>query len=107
MIRRTPSSTRTDTLFPDTTLFRSSGFAGLGDDRARRSFIGRVDDDLRPIGRFDVAVLLAVERIGFVKPDFMAQRGKVSEHPAVICGRAVPICRQEAGATECDFHPDT
>src|SRR3546814_20759172 len=29
MIRRPPRSTRTDTLFPYTTLFRSSGFFGL------------------------------------------------------------------------------
>src|SRR3546814_2697505 len=29
MIRRPPRSTRTDTLFPYTTLFRSSGFPGL------------------------------------------------------------------------------
>src|SRR3546814_15405780 len=30
MIRRPPRSTRTDTLFPYTTLFRSAHFAGLG-----------------------------------------------------------------------------
>src|SRR3546814_16753646 len=30
MIRRTPRSTRTDTLFPYTTLFRSDGGAGAG-----------------------------------------------------------------------------
>src|SRR3546814_11932746 len=30
MIRRPPGSTRTDTLFPYTTLFRSSGWAALG-----------------------------------------------------------------------------
>src|SRR3546814_11302919 len=40
MIRRPPRSTRTDTLFPYTTLFRSSRWgarpAGLGDARLRR-----------------------------------------------------------------------
>src|SRR3546814_7694578 len=36
MIRRPPRSTRTDTLFPYTTLFRSSGMAARG---ARRSMI--------------------------------------------------------------------
>src|SRR3546814_9766954 len=44
MIRRPPRSTRTDTLFPYTTLFRSSAARALqlveqlgGDDRARRA----------------------------------------------------------------------
>src|SRR3546814_5310678 len=40
MLRRPPRSTRTDTLFPYTTLFRSSGVAqGLPD---RRCFLGRL-----------------------------------------------------------------
>src|SRR3546814_10585425 len=34
MIRRPPRSTRTDTLFPYTTLFRSAGVAGAGGARA-------------------------------------------------------------------------
>src|SRR3546814_5013680 len=38
MIRRPPRSTRTDTLFPDTTLFRSPA---LGPTRGRASRIGR------------------------------------------------------------------
>src|SRR3546814_2515792 len=37
MIRRPPRSTRTDTLFPYTTLFRSAG-AGAGGGRARRNY---------------------------------------------------------------------
>src|SRR3546814_20481150 len=38
MVRRTPVSTRTDTLFPDTTLFRSCG--GAADDlRAARAAV--------------------------------------------------------------------
>src|SRR3546814_16206316 len=41
MIRRPPRSTRTDTLFPDTTLFRS-----LGDRAAKRrlAYTGRADE---------------------------------------------------------------
>src|SRR3546814_2031383 len=35
MIRRPPRSTRTDTLFPDTTLFRSPEIIALGDVGAR------------------------------------------------------------------------
>src|SRR3546814_19429261 len=37
MIRRPPRSTRTDTLFPYTTLFRSSAGAWRGGDRTRQS----------------------------------------------------------------------
>src|SRR3546814_13768377 len=46
MIRRPPRSTRTDTLFPYTTLFRSPEGAG-----AHAVFIGRERRRLRPIGR--------------------------------------------------------
>src|SRR3546814_8914391 len=35
MIRRPPRSTRTDTLFPYTTLFRSAGYAAAGNARRR------------------------------------------------------------------------
>src|SRR3546814_19996780 len=34
LIRRPPRSTRTDTLFPYTTLFRSRGVCGVGDGRS-------------------------------------------------------------------------
>src|SRR3546814_3938714 len=46
MIRRPPRSTRTDTLFPYTTLFRS-GRAAAGGDRIEREGAGRVDDQGR------------------------------------------------------------
>src|SRR3546814_7937544 len=42
MIRRPPRSTRTDTLFPYTTLFRSSGQSGSGCSSIRR--IGQADE---------------------------------------------------------------
>src|SRR3546814_1019332 len=67
MIRRPPRSTRTDTLFPYTTLFRSlidrrgrhggnlAAAIGRVDHRRRRRVIGhrrRIDDhDARPVGR--------------------------------------------------------
>src|SRR3546814_20605856 len=54
MIRRPPRSTRTDTLFPYTTLFRSKLLADGGEARAvmrkRGSVIGRVQASLRPLG---------------------------------------------------------
>src|SRR3546814_18794861 len=40
MIRRPPRSTRTDTLFPYTTLFRSGGRAGRGGPAGRRPCAG-------------------------------------------------------------------
>src|SRR3546814_20693144 len=47
MIRRPPRSTRTDTLFPYTTLFRSSGLVERADQGGtRRLTIGAVHDDL-------------------------------------------------------------
>src|SRR3546814_19374988 len=60
MIRAPPSSTRTDTLFPSTTLFLSPAAAGLhpGGRRRRaapggegRRALHRHDDELHPLGR--------------------------------------------------------
>src|SRR3546814_8225368 len=65
MIRRQPRSTRTDTLFPYTTLFRSGGGPGAarrcdgGRCGCRQWFRGRGDqrvrDPRRARGRFDAA----------------------------------------------------
>src|SRR3546814_6978757 len=60
MIRRPPRSTRTDTLFPYTTLFRSPGRAPLT-YRALQKLVGRTVDALNDfgIGRNDrVAIVL-------------------------------------------------
>src|SRR3546814_3010603 len=52
MIRRPPRSTRTDTLFPDTTLFRSwaigRAMAGRGGDRAQRCSLCTAVGQSRP-----------------------------------------------------------
>src|SRR3546814_16444715 len=63
MIRRPPRSTRTDTLFPYTTLFRSGGVPAVGDLRQRRvERFAQTRDDLRQrIG--EVAVLAAAEAV--------------------------------------------
>src|SRR3546814_2531886 len=55
MIRRPPRSTRTDTLFPYTTLFRSRGLARRGADRPART--GRRARGLRTAGRTDGPLL--------------------------------------------------
>src|SRR3546814_9926997 len=47
MIRRPPRSTRTDTLFPYTTLFRSAGGAAQGDRRDRTRLAAREGCDDR------------------------------------------------------------
>src|SRR3546814_19723325 len=49
MIRRPPRSTRTDTLFPYTTLFRSRQpfVAGIA------QFAGAIADDAQPVARID------------------------------------------------------
>src|SRR3546814_7445948 len=44
MIRLPPRSTRTDTLFPYTTLFRSGGIVGIGPDRGIVGGVARAFD---------------------------------------------------------------
>src|SRR3546814_4880350 len=53
MIRRPPRSTRTDTLFPYTTLFRS---ALAQDDDVDRGNVARRPFHAVPVGRIDLAV---------------------------------------------------
>src|SRR3546814_6562081 len=95
MIRRPPRSTRTDTLFPYTTLFRSLRLMGLSrtlfihfrhgaGDRAPRSEkrLKAFDLIVEP-GIKDVRRAIAVQHIdparlrscGYVKLDFIARRG--------------------------------
>src|SRR3546814_7997250 len=63
MIRRPPRSTRTDTLFPYTTLFRSleAQVAAMADDIAYNNH--DIDDGLRA-GLFDVGDLAEVPLVG-------------------------------------------
>src|SRR3546814_7287338 len=70
MIRRPPRSTRTDTLFPDTTLFRS---VRIGRDKLSR-LVGKIEEDrarfeqrerrtVRPVGVVDCGNLaVGIER---------------------------------------------
>src|SRR3546814_11113473 len=52
MLRRPPRSTRTDTLFPYTTLFRSVRLRDMGDDMGDRARFDRVVIDGIPASRF-------------------------------------------------------
>src|SRR3546814_950001 len=76
MARRPPRSTRTDTLFPDTTLFRSLSFCPLllgtklaaEDGKAREDQLAQEPGDVDPVfdqaGRGDVAMSVA-DMVGF------------------------------------------
>src|SRR3546814_14369436 len=50
MIRRPPKSTRTDTLFPDTTLFRSPGLTAGPSLRDALETVAQKLDRARPLG---------------------------------------------------------
>src|SRR3546814_2474345 len=77
MTRRPPRSTRTDTLFPSTTLFRSEIRPGLGSSPLRLvAFLQRDDEPL--------AVLQHSLAIGKLRA--IAHRGL--HHPALKIGRA-------------------
>src|SRR3546814_8072369 len=69
MIRRPPRSTRTDTLFPYTTLFRS---------------LDPIGEDARPRGhRAAVAARLADHRRAFARDCGLVDRGHARDHLAV------------------------
>src|SRR3546814_4297217 len=62
MIRRPPRSTRTDTLFPYTTLFRSDRAAGLRADDERAEASGGRDQPTQPVAG-DLAALHDLLRV--------------------------------------------
>src|SRR3546814_13740600 len=67
MIRRPPRSTRTDTLFPYTTLFRSEQFVRL---RLADLLVGAALHEPRPLGvhlRLNLLAHRAAQQIGFAK----------------------------------------
>src|SRR3546814_12566635 len=75
MIRRTPRSTRTDTLFPYTTLFRSPGRSGRGVDRLIEVGVG--EDDVRRLSaQFEGA---ARQRVGAGLQDRLRGRALAGE----------------------------
>src|SRR3546814_14775953 len=97
MIRRPPRTTRTDTLFPYTTLFRSPGEAALAALRIDPDHrfviaakVGRVD---RQIGHAPVFVILPFARLeAFLDRILMAAR-KGSEYQFTAIGVALEIGR--------------
>src|SRR3546814_15933603 len=83
MIRRPPRSTRTDTLFPYTTLFRSLVHLALVDQPVdRRCPIGRVGGQAH---RADDLVALSAPRSGvWERPDHRPRPVSVADHD--LCG---------------------
>src|SRR3546814_1833105 len=76
MIRRPPRSTRTDTLFPYTTLFRSCGVLDI--DRAH-PFATRLDDVFLAVGDAHEAVLVYRGDIASVEPAVRIQCACIAE----------------------------
>src|SRR3546814_5473164 len=69
MIRRPPRSTRTDTLFPYTTLFRSISVTASSMDQRRRDHAIRDPEELCPSGQARKQAL-----VGSGQPDLPAKR---------------------------------
>src|SRR3546814_11334849 len=84
MIRRPPRSTRTDTLFPYTTLFRS--------DQHEIEFAhGGRDDDL-PVAR----AVSGSNEFGSTQADFLQEkRSAFRQHKSVEAGKVVSVEKQE------------
>src|SRR3546814_16357647 len=63
MIRRTPRSTRTDTLFPYTTLFRAELKTPIGAIRLLSEAVQAASDDPEAVERFAGRMLIESERL--------------------------------------------
>src|SRR3546814_15498799 len=78
MIRRPPRSTRTDTLFPYTTLFRSLEEFALGRPDARFEIIARLG-----FGRCGLR-LAASDRIAYGGPQSLAGARIATSYPRIV-----------------------
>src|SRR3546814_2293917 len=94
MLRRPPRSTRTDTLFPYTTLFRSRRGASELEDR----FAIRLDRLTQAIGRVDRDTLVILETLAlFIRFELAIQTPLAENDQA---GRALGAKRFEAFVTQ-------
>src|SRR3546814_6897797 len=105
MIRRPPRSTRTDTLFPYTTLFRSLQALAFGQDIAQlqHAMIGYADD-VADIGFVQQFAALRQEGHDIIRPHFLAGTRYFQAHAPVEAsgadthkGHAVPMSRVHIG----------
>src|SRR3546814_6108721 len=81
MIRLPPGSTRTDTPFPYTTLFRSGLLAGL--DTPTRGSVELAGTDLGPLTE-DQRAMLRRETVGFVFQSFQLIPSRSEEHTSEL-----------------------
>src|SRR3546814_5516754 len=98
MIRRPPRSTRTDTLFPYTTLFRSPGGRGTP---TRRVTIGRHGPEWQPdSARKEAADILRQRRLGLDPfEERRCQRVAEDVHKANLAAERVAFTRRSAEHT--------
>src|SRR3546814_19047884 len=100
MIRRPPRSTRTDTLFPYTTLFRSQ-LDALAPRRRRRIILDRAfEPAVEPRGRHAVRPDFALLKRGaHQRVDALARRARHAEHGQAL-DLAEPVVERVADAVE-------
>src|SRR3546814_9633371 len=118
MIRRPPRSTRTDTLFPDTTLFRSGNVTGpisdtvafsLGGSYNRRDGYAQdlnLDTDVNDRNRWGVRGQLLFEPTDALSIRLIGDYDKIDENCCiagnVIAGPTIAITDALAGGTSVD-----
>lgn len=56
----------------------------------------RIDDDAGPFRIIDIAVLLAVIGVRLVEGDAVPAPVEGADYTAIVCGRSVPVCRDQA-----------
>src|SRR3546814_16017924 len=96
MIRRPPRSTRTDTLFPDTTLFRSALPARLLGDIAGKTV---VDLCAAPGGKTAQLAAAGAEVIAVERSPERLQRFRANLHRLQL--RAEAVAADEIGSASC------
>src|SRR3546814_1857414 len=83
MIRRPPRSTRTDTLFPYTTLFRS--MIQAAQVRAARALLGWRQEDLAQAAKIGLATIARIEQgEGTVQGNFSTIMKRSEEHTSEL-----------------------
>src|SRR3546814_15508972 len=106
MIRRPPRSTRTDTLFPYTTLFRSEGTRNGKAGRARGAAVdyelslGRVGEGDRQAGRAGYQQAAAIDQQPVARKIAAQLAGAIQDQLPVQCCRATEGGR-ETGRASC------
>src|SRR3546814_20619894 len=83
MIRRPPRSTRTDTLFPYTTLFRSGRIVGTDDVRAALAFVERRECAAGIVYSSDAKISDKIEIVG----TFPENSNTSIVYPAALLGK--------------------